>query len=98
MRGLIPQDGKASINGLAGQLSNFYFYPMSNECAINREKLYWSINSLKYMIFMAESYQIKAFVKTYGCAPLNGVGSKLSRQLYAVRKKYPVRKRISGLD
>jgi hypothetical protein len=94
---LISIDGKASINGLAGQLSNFYFC-MSNECAINREKLYWSINSLKYIIFMAESYQIKAFVKTYGCAPLNGIGSKLSRQLYAVRKKYPVRKKNSGLD
>jgi hypothetical protein len=94
---LISIDGKASINGLAGQLSNFYFC-MSNECAINRVKLYWSINSLKYIIFMAESYQIKAFVKTYGCAPLNGVGSKLSKQLNRVRKNYPVGKRISGID
>ncbi len=57
-----------------------------------------SIKPLKYIIFMAESYQIKAFVKTYGYAPLNDIGSKLSRQLYAVRKKYPVRKRISELD
>jgi hypothetical protein len=95
---LISQDDNASINGLAGQLSNFYFYPIRNECAINREKLYWSINPLKYIIFMAESYQIKAFVKTYGCAPLNGVGSKLSKQLNRVRKNYPVGKRISGID
>jgi hypothetical protein len=57
-----------------------------------------SIKQLKYIIFMAESYQIKAFVKTYGCAPLNGVGSKLSKQLNRVRKNYPVGKRISGID
>ena len=47
---------------------------------------------------MAESYQIKAFAKTCSCAPLNGIGSKLSSQLTKLRKNYPVRKRIFGLD
>jgi len=56
------------------------------------------IKLLKYIIFMAESYQIKAFVKTNGCAPLNETGSNLSRQLTKVRKNYPDRKRIFGLD
>jgi hypothetical protein len=56
------------------------------------------IKLLKYIIFMAESYQIKAVVKTNGCAPLNGIGSKLSRPLTKVRKNYPAIKRISGID
>ena len=60
---LISKGDNARIIGLAGQLLNFYSCTMSNECAISREKLHWSINSLKYIIFMAESFQIIALAK-----------------------------------
>jgi hypothetical protein len=58
---LILQDDIASIKSVSRAIIKLYSYAISNDCAISQEKLFWSINQLKYIRFMAESHQAKVF-------------------------------------
>ena len=89
----MTQDDNASIERPAGGLSNYYFYTMSNDCAISRKKMTRSINSLTLLALIAESYKRKAYKNPHIGPSLRKTGSKLSRELSKACKNYPIREK-----